>query len=904
MSRLPISEARLDQVVLAAAELDTHERTAYLARLSHDHPEVIAEARRLLQAAKKVSDSFLGQPVVDLLEDDLGEVGRAESPGEPLQTPVSPDERYTLGPRLGRGGMAEVYRAHDHQLDRPVALKLLSHSDPATLSRCLREARTQARVRHRHVLEVYDTGELDGRPFIALRLVEGATLGELAERSSLEELIALSIQVAEGLDAAHQMGLVHRDVKPSNVLVEERDGELTAFVGDFGIAAPVVDSARASGLAGTIPYLAPERLEPGARPDRRSDVWSFGVMLYQLLTGELPFEGAEIFGRLQSIREARPVAPRDRLPALPADLEAIVLKCLRKDPADRYPTARAVAQDLKRYLRGEVVEAHAAGLAYRATRFVLRHRGWVRLATALSTLLLASLVVAAVLGWRAHLAEGRATLRQGQAENLIGFMLHDLRDKLDRLGRLELIDDVGNEALRYFAAVPAEELSDEELARYGTALHQIGEVRLRQGRAQAAVEAFGQSLALSRTSRERDRDNPERLFELGQSHFWVGYGLRELGDLDGARASFESYLWVSEELATAESENPRWLAELGYAHSNLGTLHQDRGELDRAIERFVASLEAKEQLDRLMPDDLDLRRDLAWAHNALGVALQWRGDSQEARSHFDRELEIRRTLVAASPGDARWRTDLAVTLNYVGGWLLQHGQWSAAVQPFEEAQAIHRVLVADDPSNRKRRQQAINGIALARAWIGLERPGQAIELLEEARRLVEPNGEEPGLFSDRRELASAHLHLARALAALGESSVAAAHIERAVELFEALESEQPESRVVLQRLGLAQLVRGDLEWTAGRETEARSWWLAAIESAHPSPSPATATTAVAQHPYSKGLWGLAKLRLGDEAAASSVRERLARSGFCDADLGELCDPKLFGEGDQALGSGR
>jgi len=179
----PEERLRLDAVVLTAASLETAERTAYLRQLTSDHPELLRQTQRLLVAASEVSESFLNIPALEI----LGEVEPASVPGEstePDAPPTLAEERYALGTLLGSGGMAEVYRAHDRQLDRPVALKLSNHRDGATLRECLKEARAQARVRHENVLEVYETGEFQGRPFIALRFVAGTTLAQVRDSTS------------------------------------------------------------------------------------------------------------------------------------------------------------------------------------------------------------------------------------------------------------------------------------------------------------------------------------------------------------------------------------------------------------------------------------------------------------------------------------------------------------------------------------------------------------------------------------------------------------------------------------------------------------------------------------------------------------------------------------------------
>lgn len=452
---------RIDRLVLDAAALDPGGQEAFLAELSARERDVAAEVRRWLLASEDLPEDFLDTPATELLAAACAE----PDPGVPV--PPTGDERYEVGECIGAGGMARVYRAFDRRLRRPVALKILHTSDSEASRRLLQEARAQALVRHDHVLDVYDTGELNGRPYIAMRYVAGGSLSDLvggpgADREAgLERKVRLMAQAAEGLHAAHRAGLLHGDIKPSNVLVEETpDGELKAWIGDFGIATGAEASAPgAGGLAGTPQFMAPELLAgERAWADHRSDVYSLGVTLFQVLSGELPPRAGARRGEL-----------RERAPELPPDLVAVVALCLAWNPCERYPSARAVADDLRRFLDGEVVAAYADDPVYRLSRFAARHRTLLAV-TGMAAVLLASAWTTAAMAVQ---ADARSKQYRVQAEELIIFTLFDLRDKLEPLGRLDLLDDVGERAMRYFAAVPEAELSDEELARRLMALSQI-----------------------------------------------------------------------------------------------------------------------------------------------------------------------------------------------------------------------------------------------------------------------------------------------------------------------------------------------------------------------------------------------------------------------------------------------
>lgn len=677
---------RLDCLFLEAASLDEDERSVFLDRLAAEDEEVAGDIRRRLRAMDDLPDTFLEVPDTHFFESAL----RNRPDPEP-QAPAD-TERYEIGECLGTGGMAHVYRAFDHQLGRPVALKILLADDAATPRRLLREARAQARIRHDHVLDVYETGEIDRRPYIAVRYVSGGTLADLDPSVPLEQKVRLAAQVAEGLHAAHREGLLHGDVKPSNILVEETpDGDLRAWVGDFGIATEMADrKASHAGLAGTPQFMAPELLgEDRTAADRRADVFSLGVTLHQLLLGELPSQA----GSSAAALHARDVPP---------DLAAILTRCLAREPAERYPSARAVAEDLRRFLDGEVVQAYADHWTYRLSRFAVRHRALLTVAGIAALLLAGALLVAAFQGVRAVRANEVAEQRRTQAEDLIDFMLLDLRDKLEPVGRLDLLDSVGDRALEYFAAVPERELSDAELGHRSTALYQIGDVRMRRGNLEDAQRAFDESLILARELAARDPDDAQRLYDLGQSEFWVGYAHWRRGNLASARRHFETYHEISRRLVAREPDRFDWLRELSYAHSNLGSVLQEEGDLEGALERFRAALELDRQLVSMAPtpQQADAQRfELAASHNTVGLILQKLGRLDEAQEHYEADLALRRELSAKEPANRRWQEFLGMSHHYLGALLLDREELGVALPHFEAACTLFDDLAAYDPDN-------------------------------------------------------------------------------------------------------------------------------------------------------------------------------------------------------------
>ncbi len=316
---------------------------------------------------------------------DDAPVAPETQPGEPAGSPLArsrfpvPDwDRYEVVAVLGEGGMGTVYLGVDRQLGREVALKFIRGGDPGQTMRLLQEARAQARVDHAGVCKVFDVGEVQGKAYIAMELVEGLPLGEAAKSMSLHQKVQAVRDVARALHEAHVLGIVHRDVKPSNILVEALpDGALRPVVLDFGIARDE-DAGLLTELGvmlGTPAYMSPEQARGDRKAqDRRSDVYSLGATFYELLAGAPPFGDVNPMRLMDAVLSQDPPSLRARARSLPADLETIASKCLRKDPGQRYDSAKELAEDLDRYIRGEPILGRREGLVARLRRRAKHHR--------------------------------------------------------------------------------------------------------------------------------------------------------------------------------------------------------------------------------------------------------------------------------------------------------------------------------------------------------------------------------------------------------------------------------------------------------------------------------------------------------------------------------------------------
>ncbi len=267
-----------------------------------------------------------------------------------IETGTMISERYEIQERIGSGGMADVYKAVDTRLNRQVAVKVLKSEfseDTNFIARFKNEARAAAGLSHPNIVNVYDVGDDNGSHYIVMELVEGITLKKFIEkkgRLEVREAVGISIQIAQGMEAAHEHGIIHRDIKPQNIMIS-RDGKVK--VADFGIAKVVSSTTYTQNTIGSVHYLSPEQAR-GGYYDARSDIYSLGVTLYEMLTGQLPFGGeSDVSVAIQHIQgEAKPA--REIVPTIPYSLDKVVQKCMQKRPEDRYTTASELIVDLKR----------------------------------------------------------------------------------------------------------------------------------------------------------------------------------------------------------------------------------------------------------------------------------------------------------------------------------------------------------------------------------------------------------------------------------------------------------------------------------------------------------------------------------------------------------------------------
>ena len=577
-----------------------------------------------------------------------------------------------------------MYAGVDETLKRRVALKAIRADDRLNAhskARFLREAQILSQLDHPHICRVYNYVEGAGHHWLVLELIEGKTLHD-AIRDGLGAAgrMAVAQQIAEVLVVTHAAGVVHRDLKPGNVMVTPAGG---VKVLDFGLAqslpadgaggaaterppTPGPASAAASRMAGR----RPRRTRPACRSRRAAD---HRVLAFALRAGDRG-RGAARHARLHESRagprRARDAGEQSLLvrPAAAGALHrtaAVSRDRRRRRPARPRPAGeRAAASQARRRPDSPHPAPEGPAPAERPTAVDTLER--LRSIAAkprrrLRRVLVAAAITLAALAGVKYFADLRAERtvavearreaeeRRKQAENLIGFMLGDLRKKLEKVGRLEILDDVGAKAMDYFAAVPESSLSDDELAQRSAALYRIGDVRITQGRLAEAEPPLLQSLTLARSWRTRHPDDGQRLFDLAQSHFWVGFVNWRQRRLDDALVHFREYMKIATRLVAIDASNVDWQTELASANSNIGSVLEEQGALDGALERFHAALDIESALLAKAPDDHSLRRNVAVSNNAVGAVLRAKGDLAESLSHHRAELALQE-VVRLDPG--------------------------------------------------------------------------------------------------------------------------------------------------------------------------------------------------------------------------------------------------------------
>jgi serine/threonine protein kinase/Tfp pilus assembly protein PilF len=715
------------------------------------HPEIDSVLRQVLAALQLVR-----MPAEEPLGADVGGIACAMVQG------CLGD--FRLLREVGRGGMGVVYEADQISLSRKVALKVLPFAaamDPRQLQRFKNEAQAAAQLHHQHIVPVYGVGCDRGVHYYAMQYIEGHTLaatirelrrereginrvgttaaspeihsppasapeatppaGLLSTEGSIRQpgyfrtVAQLGAQAAEALEHAHEMGIVHRDIKPANLLV---DGREKLWITDFGLARVNSDVGltMSGDLLGTLRYMSPEQaLAKHGLVDHRTDIYSLGATLYELLTLRPACPGDERQEVLRQIDREDLRPPRSLNPAVPADLEIIVLKALVKELDGRYATAQELADDLRRFLEDKPIRAKRPTAWQRVRKWMRRHQGPVVTAGVAAALVLLTVVLALVVGILRVKAEQQRTEQEHQAaltaqkraEESYRLALEALEECVTKVredarvqsGQLEGLRRVVLEAESRFYQKFVQLHGDapDFQAERSRAFLGLGNVIHELGTRDEAMTAYEQALQISTALVREHPAVPRYRALLAESYHNLGLVYQETGRQGKAEQAFQEALALQNVLGMDHPSVPKYQNDLVLTHSNLAVVYEATHRPKEAEKAFRAAVALGRNLLRDYPTVPDYQGLLAVSYNNLGVLYMNCRRFQEAEQVFQESLTLRERLVHAYPKNPGHRAALASTYNNLCYVYQKTDRLGEAEQTLREVLAVKRVLVQDHP---------------------------------------------------------------------------------------------------------------------------------------------------------------------------------------------------------------
>jgi serine/threonine protein kinase/tetratricopeptide (TPR) repeat protein len=689
---------------------------------------------------------------------------------------------YDLLGELGRGGMGVVYRARQHDLNRQVALKLILSAGPPgdpDADRFRHEAETAARLQHPNIVQIHAVGEHEGRPYLALELVEGTTLAQQLAGQPLPppQAAHLVAVLAAAMQHAHERGIVHRDLKPANVLLSAAcDVTACGFafaahssecapnakaahpegvpanakpqalvvpkITDFGLAKRLDQSGtqtQTGVIVGTPSYMAPEQAAGRARDvGPTADVYALGAILYECLTGRPPFKADTPLNTLQQVLGQDPVPLRRLQPTVPRDLETICLKCLHKEPHRRYASAGALADDLRRFQAGQPISARPVGPWERGWKWARRHPAGAALVG-----VIAAALVGFVAGGLKYVADQREALHQkdveqARAEENLALAHKTLARTLERIGNYDQVE------------VP-------EIREVREAL--LGD-----------VEELVRGLMGS-----EDSPNPQTRYY----HAFSILALAELQDRDrrlrDAEKNYAAGLAHLERLAREFPNVAQYGHDLARFRFSLGQMYKRQGRAEDAITTFR---QVAEYWNSVPDTDPNRWPRLALVYNSLGET-----GPQQAEHYYQKAIALGKDLLAERPRDRDAAHNLGMACYNRGKYYLEHGRRSEALADMEEARKLFEGLPRD------RRGYRLFAPSLIEVYKGLGAyhgtPGRAEEFYKKAVELAEKmGGLFPGVFGLQDRLATSRYQLASVYIIMGRGKEAEPLLDKVVAFYD------------------------------------------------------------------------------------------------------------------------
>lgn len=884
---MPGRWTRVKAIVADALELPSAERAAFAEHACGEDPALRREVVSLLAFSGADDDPATGSPAPAVAED------LAERAGQTVGA-------WRITREIGRGGMGAVYLAEraDRVFEKQVAVKILKRGTDTdeVLRRFRTERQILARLEHPNIARLLDGGTTpDGLPFFVLEHVDGARITEWcdARRLGFRARIELFLKVCEAVHFAHRNLVVHRDLKPGNLLVTA-EGEPKLL--DFGIAKLLggeegEESVTAEGRQLLTPgYASPEQVR-GEAVTTASDVYSLGALLHELLAGRPPHRSGAAAEWRRAIAEEDPArasavaAVPEARRALRGDLDNILRQALAGQPARRYSGVTAFADDLRRHLERRPVRARRPTVGYRASRFVRRNQ----LAVASGALLLVTLAggVAATL-----VQKGRAERRFEEVRRLARAVIFDYHDAIAALpGSTPVREKIVKDALTYLDALRRDAGSDPGLkGEIAAAYAKIGQVQGNSnysnlGDTAGALRSTQAALALREELLSQQPADPARRADVAEALVGVGDIQHTAGELQAARAAYERALELSPRPPASRAQ----VLALALAHSRLSDLlgldgYANLGDTAGALHHLRAARALVEPLAAASDADADVRAQLISHLISSAVMARNAGDAPAALADARRALELARPAAEINPNSQDDRSTYQTALLILRHALMENAQFAEAIAQGRALLAEDERLVAGDPKNAAfRLNLAITCNALGQDLLAAGDPAAALPLHRSALALTEEGlAADPNAEDVKINLAWSLRRLGEALVAQGEGEAASAHFERAITLREPVARADPSNMRAREDLWLSRAGLGAARALAGDHAGAMAAFRAAIamagEQSRQDPSHANRRARLAQAHLDFGKACLRHARAGGGGEAVALaREQLGQA---------------------------